>query len=92
MRAAGAGQPRVYRDGQLTILVSQDEDDAGLVRWHLSISHPKRYPVWHEIRTARYKYLPADVFVAMLLPPLEEYVNLHENCFHLWEVRDEFHR
>lgn len=54
--------------------------------WHLSISHPMRYPTWDEIVDARYALVPNDVTMAMLLPPKEQYVNLHENCFHLHEV------
>lgn len=57
-------------------------------RWHLSISHPKRYPTWDEIKEARYKLMPENITVAMLLPPPREYVNIHENCFHLWEIED----
>jgi hypothetical protein len=58
-------------------------------RWHLSIAHPNRYPTWDEIREARYALVPDSVVMAMLLPPKGQYVNVHPNCFHLWEVRDE---
>jgi len=54
--------------------------------WHMSISHPSRYPTWNEIRDARYELLPDDCTMAMLLPPKAEYVNLHPNCFHLHEI------
>lgn len=54
--------------------------------WHLSISHPTRYPTWDEIKTARYELLPDEVTMGMLLPPSAEYVNVHPNCFHLHEV------
>ena len=57
----------------------------GELRWHLSISHPKRYPHWDEIRDARYAFIPDGVTMAMLLPPQSEYVNVHRNCFHLYE-------
>lgn len=56
-------------------------------RWHLSISHPLRYPKWDEIVNARYALVPDHVTMAMFLPPRAEYVNLHKNCFHLHEVR-----
>ncbi len=55
--------------------------------WHLSISHASRYPTFDEIRDARYELLPNDITVAMLYPPKEEYINLHNNCFHLWEIK-----
>lgn len=57
--------------------------------WHLSISHPTRYPTWEEIRDARYELLPDACTMGMLLPPKAEYVNLHPNCFHLHEVPDD---
>jgi hypothetical protein len=53
--------------------------------WHLSISHPWRYPTWDEIAAARYALVPDAVTMAMVLPPSDEYVNLHPNCFHLHE-------
>lgn len=54
--------------------------------WHLSISHPSRYPAWEEIRDARYDLLPDACTMGMLLPPRAEYINVHPNCFHLYEV------
>jgi hypothetical protein len=55
--------------------------------WHLSISHPSRNPTWEEIRTARYELVPDQVKMAMILPPKAEYVNVHEFCFHLYEIK-----
>lgn len=73
-----------YRMSGCTILVSHVS--AG---WHMSISHRKRNPTWEEVRTARYALLPDGVTMAMLLPPVDEYVNVHEFCFHLWEMPGE---
>lgn len=58
-------------------------------RWHLSISSPpgkRPPPTWEEIRDARYEFLPDDIYACMILPPKKEYVNVHPNTFHLWEV------
>lgn len=61
------------------------ESDLGGGYWkHLSISHPRRYPYWHEIIDARYTFFEDDDTVIQILPPKSEYVNLHPNCFHLW--------
>jgi hypothetical protein len=83
---------RAFAKGELRIMTSQqvfgDVRAGGFLRWHLSISHPSRYPTWDEIRDARYALLPDDVTMAMLLPPQREYVNLHKNCFHLHEIVD----
>ena len=58
-------------------------------KWHLSISHRHRYPTWDEIKFARYEFLPGSKTIAMILPPTNEYVNLHQNCFHLHEIEGE---
>lgn len=74
---------KCYKEGELTIITSLDNG-----RWHLSISHPKRYPTYDEIKEARYKYIADEITMAMFFPPKSEFVNVHANCFHLWEVRD----
>jgi len=75
---------KAYRIGDCTVMVGQEN---GL--WHLSISNADHYPEWDIIRDARYSFCPEDITMAMLLPPKSEYVNLHSNCFHLWQLREE---
>jgi len=72
----------IFRKKGLLIIVTKD---AG--HWHLSVSHKTRYPTWDEIKYVRYKYLPNEITAALLFPPKEQYVNVHPNCFHLWEVK-----
>ena len=91
---------RVYQydvhDGHLTVLVSHYSDQG----WHLSISHrtneirpkPGRYPTWDEIADARYQLLPNDITMAMLLPPRQQYLNLHDTTFHLHEIPNDGNR
>lgn len=74
-----------YRGNMFAVIVSKDD---GL--WHISISHHKRYPTFDEIKEARYKFIPDDVTMAMFFPPRSQYVNVHPNCFHLFEVKDKF--
>lgn len=79
----------------LNCFVTNHGADGG---WHLSISHrqvdrsgqtrPGRYPTWEEIKEARYRFCPDDITMAMLLPPTEEFVNLHDTTFHLYQVDD----
>jgi len=101
MRAAYPGTRAYQRDtgdGHLTIFVGREPDLPRFERpmWHLSISHrtndhppqPGRYPTWEEIVDARYRFIPNEVHVAMLLPPREEWVNVHSTTFHLWEIDD----
>ena len=79
---------KIYRSGMLTVLTavpgSVEYKATGL--YHLSISHPMRYPTWDEIKEARYDLLPDEITMAMLLPPSAKYVNIHKNCFHLHQV------
>lgn len=76
----------VYVRGRLQVIVGREpQGPNGEKRWHLSISHPWRYPTWEEIKLARYQLVPDEVEMAMYLPSQSEYVNLHENCFHLHE-------
>lgn len=78
----------MYIAGALKVLVADESSmeykETG--RFHLSISHPYRYPKWDEIKDARYSLLPDNITMAMLLPTISEYVNFHQNCFHLYEV------
>lgn len=54
-------------------------------RWHLSVStnHPLGY---QEMKEVRYKFLPDAMEVAQIFPSRANFVNLHENCYHLWEL------
>jgi hypothetical protein len=72
---------RCYRLGECTVIVTRE-----FGRWHLSIAHPARYPTWHEITQARYRLLPADATIAMLLPPQYEYINIGKHVFQMIEI------
>jgi hypothetical protein len=84
---------RDVEDGHLSVFVTVDD---GML--HLSISHrtnllgphgrplPGRLPTWDEVIDARYLFTPDSVTMAMLLPPKEEYVNIHPTTFHLWQI------
>lgn len=86
-----AWQKEVH-DGHLSVFAGPEPDG-----FHLSISHrrsdgskrPGRYPTWDEIHDARYRFAPLNMTMAMLLPPQEEYVNVHATTFHLWELSKE---
>jgi len=85
-------EARCYRrrvsDGALVALVALEPEG-----WHLSVSFRShrgtltRYPSWDELAHARYELLPAEITVAMILPPPDEYVALHDTTFHLHELR-----
>lgn len=71
----------IFKMGRCNIIVSID---AG--KWHLSISTPGAQPSYKEIKEARYKFLPNDIYAAQIFPPKEEFVNVHKYCHHLWEL------
>jgi len=70
-----------FRVVQVGYILSLDDD-----KWHLSISLPNRLPVYAELKFARYKYLPDDVYMAQIFPPEAEFVNMHPNTLHLFEI------
>jgi hypothetical protein len=77
----------------LRVLVSLDpvrsrHEAESSLRWHLSVSCPRRVPTWAQVREARDLFVPKDVAMAMILPRDGQYVNLHEYTLHLWETRD----
>lgn len=75
---------KAYRVGDCTIMVGQEKG-----MWHLSISNQEHYPDWDIIKYARYELCPKDIVMAMLLPAEDDFVNLHSNCFHLWQLKVE---
>lgn len=79
-RAAGAVGLRGYMMGECRIIVAKEPPR---MDWHLSISCPDRYPTWDEIADAREELLPGDQTFGMVLPPADQYVNVHDFVFHL---------
>lgn len=82
---------RRVNDGMLLAIVAEEPNG-----WHLSVSHQRpgpaagrqllpRYPSWDELTHARYELLPHTIDVVMHLPPPDEYVAIHDTCFHLHE-------
>jgi hypothetical protein len=79
---------RAYCFGGCAVMIAMEPSGPmATLLWHMSISHPTRYPTWDEIRDARYTLCPKNITMAMLLPPENEYVNAHPNCFHLYEIK-----
>jgi hypothetical protein len=76
---------RAYTMSGCRILVSQQR--AG---WHLSVSRGDRLPSWEDVRDARYALIPDDAVMALLLPPRDEYVNVHEFCLQAYEIPREY--
>jgi hypothetical protein len=81
--------------GQCTVLCSKEPFGGGW-RWHVSISHPNRYPTWDEVKSAVYGIplveLPPGRAFAQVLGQVGqgEWVDVDANCFHLYEIDDPF--
>ena len=65
----------------MSIIITVDDN-----KIHASIAKKDTYPTWDEIKEFRYTYLPPELTFGILFPPKDEYVNVHPNCFHLWEI------
>lgn len=75
---------QAFRKGNLKLLYSAMEHHPDGLWKHASISHNERYPTWDEILDIRYTFFDSNNDVFQVLPPKNEYVNIHKNCFHLW--------
>ena len=75
---------RCFVKGPLTVLVGSHPQTG---RWHASVNHPSRYPTWAEIKEVRYTFgFGDDIWMGLMLPPQEHYINVAPNCFHLYEI------
>lgn len=88
--AKGELQPgtQCYRMGKARVMVSPP---TGAMGWHMSISRDDRYPDWDEVVAAWYSLVPDAVNRegVMHLPPLADYINIHEFCFQVHELMEE---
>lgn len=80
--AVAHGEMWLSPQRHLSVIVSVDDGSL-----HASIAHPDRYPTWAEILSVRNWIFPAEMEVVMVLARRSEYVNLHPNCFHLWQSK-----
>lgn len=51
---------------------------------HVSVSLPNRCPTWREMKFIKDLFWKPDELVLQFHPPKSNYVNVHENCLHLW--------
>jgi len=88
----GSSHLRVYERratdaAGLRVIVGREPlGPGGAMEWHLSMSAEGRYPTWDELAEARERFLPDPITFGMVLPPRDQYVNLHQTTFHLYEL------
>jgi hypothetical protein len=51
---------------------------------HVSVSLKDRCPTWDEMEWVRRQFFDKDDTVIQIHPPLKDYVNVCQNCLHLW--------
>jgi hypothetical protein len=98
IRGIGATIAQRYVMGECLIMLAYERVAPPESFWHLSISHPTREPTWDEIKTAVYDIPQARAVAesghawAQVLGRVNEgeWVNVHENCFHLYAIPDPF--
>ena len=73
----------VYEYGECNIFYAIENN-----KYHISVACKDRYPTWDEIVYIREQLTPNNVTMAMILPPEKNYINIHNNCFHLWQIED----
>lgn len=95
------GSENVTFDGQLQhqriwvslddmrVIASLDETPHGKLL-HVSLSYLDKDPSWAEIRAVRDAFFPADVDAMMMLPQAQDYVNVHQHAFHIWQTPTEW--
>lgn len=72
--------------GRLHAIVS-DGADSG---WdHVSVSNRKRDPTWSEMCWVKDLFFHPDEAVIQFHPAIQDYVNYHANCLHLWRPTTE---
>jgi len=73
-------------DAGLRIIMSVDNTPKWGPLKHISISHAHRYPFWDEIVAIKNHFYGENLDTMMILPKKCDWVNVHENCFHLWQT------
>jgi hypothetical protein len=71
-----------------SVLLGRERIAADDARWHISVAHAERLPAWADLVAIAHRLRPGVCFVVGV-PPRSWWLNVHENCLHLWELRDE---
>jgi len=72
---------RAYRLGLCFIIVAYSKK----LGWHMSISHPERYPHMEEVRVARENLLSSNIIMALIIQNGQEDMEM-DNTYHLFEI------
>ena len=79
----GDASVRWFKMGKIRACLTLDDN----LGYTLSVSHNRRYPTWDEVCHLRYELIPDNHTMMMMLPPKDEYINMHNFCFILTELK-----
>ncbi len=74
---------------ELTVLKTVDNTPKWGWLKHISVSCLNRYPTWEELLELKDRFF-GDIDCMMIMPKKSDYVNLHPNCFHIWQTPQEW--
>jgi hypothetical protein len=80
--AFGDGYRYLTRDG-LRVIASTGEYD-GREWMHVSMSRADRLPSYEDMKHVKEVIVGNDRWAAQLFPPIDQHVNIHQFCLHLW--------
>ena len=72
----------------LHVLASAMKYDDGREWLHVSFSRQRRIPDYKDIQLVRNSFIGEDKKCIMVFPDRSHYVNIAENCLHLWYTKD----
>lgn len=55
---------------------------------HVSVSHPTRIPGWETMAFLKEQFFDDDEIVIQYHPAKKDYVNVCQNCLHMWRPHD----
>jgi hypothetical protein len=60
-------------------------DGSAEIPWeHVSVSLPDRCPTWDEMEWVKRRFWKADEIVMQLHVAVDDHINCHPYCLHLW--------
>jgi len=71
----------IFKFGRCDVIITIDGG-----AWHLSISTREALPSYKELKQARYKFCPDNIYMAEIFPPKDEFVNIHPYVRHLYQI------
>lgn len=74
--------------GGLRVIVDLATKLDGHLWLHLSASRKKYLPSWGDLKRVKQDFIGSKRAAIMVFPMLDDFVNIHPNCHHLWHCVD----